>query len=43
MYAQCNENGNEYLLLDVLVDYGKDNKAISLSEADYSMGQTSNS
>ena len=32
MYAQCNANGNEYLLLDVLVDYHRDNKAISLVE-----------
>ena len=32
MYAQCDSNGNEYLLLDALVDYLKDNKAISLSD-----------
>ena len=32
MYAQCNADGNEYLLLEVLVDYGKENKAISLSD-----------
>ena len=32
MYAQFDANGNEYLLLDVLVDYHKDNKAISLTE-----------
>ena len=32
MYAQCNTEGNEYLLLDALVDYQKDNKAISLSD-----------
>ena len=32
MYAQCNADGNEYLLLDVLVDYQKDDKAISLSD-----------
>ena len=31
MYAQCDADGNEYLHLDVLVDYDKDNKAISLS------------
>ena len=31
MYAQCNADGNEYLLLDVLVDYWKDNKAIPLT------------
>ena len=32
MYAQCNLEGNEYLLLDALVDYYKENKAISLSD-----------
>ena len=32
MYAQCNSEGNEYLLLDVLVDYQKDNKAVFLSD-----------
>ena len=32
MYSQCNAEGNESLLLDVLVDYQKDNKAISLSD-----------
>ena len=32
MYTQCNSEGNEYLLIDVLVDYQKDNKAISLSD-----------
>ena len=32
MYAQCDPDGNEYLLLDALVDYGKDNKATSLSD-----------
>ena len=26
MYAQCNADGKEYLLLDVPVDYHKDNK-----------------
>ena len=31
MYAQYNSEGNEYLLVDVLVDYQKDNKATSLS------------
>ena len=31
MYAQCHVDSNEYLL-DVLVDYHKDNKAISLIE-----------
>ena len=30
MYTQCNIEGNEYLLLDVLVDYCRDNKTISL-------------
>ena len=32
MYAQCDADGNEYLLLDALVDYQKDNKAISITE-----------
>ena len=32
MYAQCYADGNEYLLLDVLVDYQKNNKAISLTD-----------
>ena len=32
MYAQCDVDGNEYLLLYVHVDYHKDNKAIFLSE-----------
>ena len=32
MYAQCDTEGNEYSLLDALVDYQKDNKAISLSD-----------
>ena len=32
MYAQCNLQGNEYILLDVLVDYHRDNKAISLPD-----------
>ena len=31
MYTQCDSDGNEYLLLDMLVDYWKDNKAIFLS------------
>ena len=32
IYAQCNACRNEYSFLDVLVDYFKDNKAISLTE-----------
>ena len=32
MYTQCDEERNEHLLLDVLVDYYKDNKVISLTE-----------
>ena len=32
MYSQCDADKNEYLLLDVLIDYHKDNKAISLIE-----------
>ena len=31
MYAQCNADGNEYLLIDILVDYCKDNKVIYLT------------
>ena len=49
MYAQCDADGNEYLLLNALVDYHKDDKMISLTEeqpsigADQYTGQTSNS
>ena len=32
MYTLCDADGNEYLLLDTLGDYCKDNKAISLTE-----------
>ena len=32
MYTQCDEDENEYLLLDVLFDFHKDNKAISLAD-----------
>ena len=32
MYTQCNTDGNEHLPLDALVDYQKDNKAISSSD-----------
>ena len=32
MYAKCDSEGNEYLLLDALLHYWKDNKAISLSD-----------
>ena len=32
MYAWCDADGNEYLILDALVDYHKDNKVISLSD-----------
>ena len=32
MYTHCDSEGNEYLLLDALVDYHKDNWAISLSD-----------
>ena len=32
IYIQCDKDGNEYLLLDVLLDYHKDNKAIFLAE-----------
>ena len=37
MYAQCNADGNEYLLLDTLVDYCKDNKLISLTDQQISV------
>ena len=30
MYAQCDADRNEYLLLDAQIDYHKDDKAISL-------------
>ena len=32
MCTQCDADGNQYLLLDVLLDYHKDNKAISLTD-----------
>ena len=32
MYSQCDAKRKEYLLLDALVDYHKDNKSISLSD-----------
>ena len=32
VFAKSIQNSNEYLLLDVLVDYHKDNKAISLTD-----------
>ena len=31
IYTKCDVDGNEYLLLNVLVDYCKDNKAIFLT------------
>ena len=36
-YTQCNADGNECLLLEALVDYNKDIKAISLTEQQTSM------
>ena len=36
-YTQCDEAGNEYLLLDALVDYHKDNDAISLTDQETSI------
>ena len=30
MYAQCDADGNEYLLLDLLVDYQKNDTVIFL-------------
>ena len=32
IYAQCHTDENEYLLLDVLIDFHKDNKVISFAE-----------
>ena len=32
MFAQCDENGNEYVLLDSLVDYQKADSALSIDE-----------
>ena len=32
MYTQCDSDGTEYLPLNMLVDYQKDNKSISLSD-----------
>ena len=32
MYTQCDAEGNEYLLLDLLVDHCNDNKAVSLTK-----------
>ena len=32
MYAQCDADGNECILLDVLVNYHKDNNVISLTD-----------
>ena len=37
MYAQCDADGNKYLLLDLLIDYWKDNKVISLTDQQISM------
>ena len=37
MYAYCDADGNKYLLLDLLVDYHKDNKAISITEQEISI------
>ena len=41
MYAQCDGDGNEYLLLDALVNYQKDNRAISQTEQQtYTQGRS---
>ena len=32
IYTQCDADGREHLLLDLLVDYHKNNKAMSLTE-----------
>ena len=31
IYTQCNTDGNEYLLFDILIDHWKEKKAISIS------------
>ena len=36
MYAQSDADGNEYLILDLLIDYEKDNNTISLSDQEIS-------
>ena len=36
-YTQCNTDGNEYFLLNLLFDHHKDNKAISLPEQQISI------
>ena len=36
-YIQCDADGSEYLLLDVLFDYHKDNKVIPLIEQQISI------
>ena len=37
MYTQCDADGNEYLLLDALVDYHRDNEAISPTDKQITM------
>ena len=37
MYAQCDADGNEYLLIDLLVVYHKENKVISLTKQQISI------
>ena len=32
MYTQCDANRNDYLLLDLLIDYHKGNKAVSFTD-----------
>ena len=32
MYAECDDSGNEYLIMDSIVDYRKDDKAIKVPE-----------
>lgn len=32
MFAQCDENGNEYVLLEALVDYEKEEGALLLAD-----------
>ena len=37
IYAQCDADGNEYLLLDLLLDHRKENETIFLTEQQISI------
>ena len=32
MYSECNDSGNEYLMMDLIVDYRKNDKAITVPD-----------